>query len=138
MAYWAYHGRAGRDAPQLPGVDEVADRVSWFLGRRETLRPALAAFRGRRLPGRGALPHWTERRHAHSGYQKYNPGAGFLGTKVYFSSGTRDRTSPLLQQNSVRASMQRTGFNNIRAATFAGPHTVKRAHFAEALRWFRQ
>ena len=72
------------------------------------------------------------------GYKKYNPGADFLRTKVYFSAGTRDRTSPLLQQNSVRASMQRTGFNNIRAATFAGPHTVKRSHFAEALRWFRQ
>ena len=72
------------------------------------------------------------------GYKKYNPGANFLGTKVFFSAGTRDRTSPLLQQNSVRASMQRTGFNNIRSATFAGPHTVKRAHFAEALRWFRQ
>jgi hypothetical protein len=72
------------------------------------------------------------------GYKKYNPGANFLGTKVFFSAGTRDRTSPLLQQNSVRASMQRTGFNNIRAATYAGPHTVKRAHFAEALRWFRQ
>ena len=72
------------------------------------------------------------------GYKKYNPGADFLRSKIYVSAGTRDRTSPLLQQNSVRASMERTGFSNIRAATYAGPHTVKRAHFAEALRWFRQ
>ena len=72
------------------------------------------------------------------GYQKYNPGAGFLRTKVFFSSGTRDRTSPLMQQNSVKASMQRTGFSNIRHETFAGPHAVKRTHVAEALRWFRQ
>ena len=72
------------------------------------------------------------------GYQKYNPGAGFLRTKVFFSSGTRDRTSPLMQQNSVRAAMQRTGFSNIRHETFAGPHAVKRTHVAAALRWFRE
>ena len=72
------------------------------------------------------------------GYQKYNPGAAFLRTKVFFSSGTRDRTSPLMQQNSVRASMQRTGFNNIRHETFAGPHAVKRTHVTAALRWFRE
>ena len=72
------------------------------------------------------------------GYQKYNPGPDFLRTKVFFSSGARDRTSPLLQQNSVKASMQRTGFSNIRHETFAGPHTVKRTHVAAALRWFRQ
>jgi hypothetical protein len=72
------------------------------------------------------------------GYEKYNPGADFLRTKVYFSSGARDRTAPLMQQNSVRASMQRTGFTNIRHQTFAGPHAVKRTHVTEALRWFRQ
>ena len=72
------------------------------------------------------------------GYQKYNPGPGFLGTKVFFSSGTRDRTSPLIQQNSVKASMERTGFSNIRYETFAGPHAVKRTHVTAALRWFRQ
>lgn len=72
------------------------------------------------------------------GYQKYKPGPDFLRTKVFFSSGTMDRTSPLLQQNAVRASMQRTGFSNIRHETFAGPHAVKRTHVAAALRWFRQ
>lgn len=72
------------------------------------------------------------------GYRKYNPGADFLRTKIFFSSGTRDRTAPLMQQNSVRASMERTGFSNIRQQTFAGPHAVKRTHVAEALRWFRQ
>ena len=72
------------------------------------------------------------------GYQKYNPGAGFLGTKIFFSMGTRDTTSPLPQQNSVRAAMQRTGFTNIRHETFVGRHAVKRTHVTAALRWFRQ
>ena len=72
------------------------------------------------------------------GYGQYNPGAGFLRTKVFFSSGARDATAPLVQQNSVRASMARRGFSNIRHETFDGPHVVKRAHVAAALRWFRE
>jgi len=72
------------------------------------------------------------------GYQKYNPGPAFLGTKVFFSSGSRDTTSPLAQQNSARASMQRTGFTNIRHEIFVGRHAVKRTHVTAALRWFRQ
>ncbi len=72
------------------------------------------------------------------GYQKYKPGADFLRTKVFFSSGASDRTAPLLQQNAVKASMQRTGFSNIRQETFAGRHSVKRTHVAAALRWFRE
>ena len=72
------------------------------------------------------------------GYQKYKPGSGFLNTKIFFSSGTNDRTAPLMRQNIVRGSMQQTGFTNIRHQTFTGPHTVKRTHVSEALRWFRQ
>ena len=72
------------------------------------------------------------------GYAKYNPGSQFLRTKVFFSMGTRDTTSPLAQQNSVRAAMQRTGFSNIRHETFVGRHAVKRTHVTAALRWFRQ
>jgi hypothetical protein len=72
------------------------------------------------------------------GYAKYNPGPAFLRTKVFFSSGTRDTTSPFAQQNAVRASMQRTGFTNIRHETFIGRHAVKRTHVTAALRWFRE
>lgn len=72
------------------------------------------------------------------GYRKYNPGSNFLRTKVYLSTGANDRIAPLQQQNSVQASIRRTGFSNVRHQTFPGGHNVKRSHLAEALRWFRE
>lgn len=72
------------------------------------------------------------------GYQRYNPGSESLRTKVFFSSGTGDTTSPLAQQNSLRASIQRIAFIHIRHETFVGRHAVKRTHVAAALRWFRE
>ena len=122
----------------LPGSTKWPIACAGFSGgaKRSGLLSPLLVLRGYRLAGLFLTGLNDDT--LTQGYQQYNPGADFLRTKVYFSSGSRDRTSPLLQQNSVRASMQRTGFSNIRHVTYAGPHTVKRAHFAEALRWFRQ
>ena len=72
------------------------------------------------------------------GYAKYKPGSSFLQTRVFLSSGVNDRIAPLQQQNSVKLSMQRNGFSNVRHETFAGGHGVKRTHVVAALRWFRQ
>jgi len=122
----------------FPGSDRWPIACAGFSGgaKRTGLLSPLLAVAGYRISGlfMTGLNDDT----LSQGYRKYNPGPGFLRTKVYFSSGTRDTTAPLAQQNSVRASMQRTGFNNIRHDTFVGPHAVKRTHVTAALRWFRQ
>ncbi len=72
------------------------------------------------------------------GYRKFKPGTAFLHTPVFLSTGSVDETATPAQQNQVKISMQRTGFGRVRQEIFRHGHRVKRAHFVEALRWFRQ
>jgi len=72
------------------------------------------------------------------GYRRFQPGSGFLRTPIFLSSGLSDSIATIEQQTAVKDSMQRTGFRNIRHETFAGGHTVSRAHVVEALHWFRK
>lgn len=72
------------------------------------------------------------------GYRKYKPGANFLRTPIFLSTGASDKIAQPQQQNEVRISMRRTGFARIRHESFQYGHVVKRSHIAEALRWFRQ
>ncbi|MFN2623412.1 MAG: hypothetical protein ABR611_11255 [Chthoniobacterales bacterium] len=71
------------------------------------------------------------------GYRHFNPGKSFLRTPIFLSSGLRDLIATIDQQTTVKDSMQRTGFTNIRHVTFPGGHQVLPAHVVEALRWFR-
>jgi hypothetical protein len=70
-------------------------------------------------------------------YRKFRPGSGFLRTPIYLSSGEADPTARLRDHYQVRASMQRSGFTNVRHEVFAGGHIVKPAEVRAALRWFR-
>lgn len=72
------------------------------------------------------------------GYQRFQPGRGFLRTPIFLSSGLKDMIATPEQQTAVKNSMQRTGFTNIRHVTFTGGHQVLPAHVVEALRWFRK
>lgn len=72
------------------------------------------------------------------GYRQFKPGSAFLSTPIFLSIGSADQTATPAQQNDVKLSMQRTGFGRIRVERFRQGHAVKRAHFVEALRWFRQ
>ncbi len=72
------------------------------------------------------------------GYRQYKPGRDFLSTPVFLSVGSADQTATPVQQNEVKVSMQRTGFGRVRMERFPQGHAVKRAHFVEALRWFRE
>lgn len=72
------------------------------------------------------------------GYRKFSPGAAFLRTPVFISSGRDDFVAPLNQQLEAKLSMMKTGFSRLRQETFLGKHAVKLSHFIDALRWFRQ
>ena len=71
------------------------------------------------------------------GYRKFAPGADFLNTPVFISSGRDDFVAPFNQQLEVKLSILKTGFNRVRHETFSGKHALKLSHFVDALRWFR-
>ena len=71
------------------------------------------------------------------GYRRFQPGADFLRTPIFLSSGARDVIATLAQHQAVEKSMRRTGFENIRHTTHPGGHEVPPTQVQEALRWFR-
>ena len=75
--------------------------------------------------------------HLAEGYAKFQPGADFLTTPIFVAIGHDDRIATQEQQYAVISSIKRTGFSQIRIATFHGAHEVNDAQTAIALRWFR-
>ncbi len=73
-----------------------------------------------------------------NGYRQYKPGATFLRTPIFLSTGAEDRIATPTQQIAVRYSMQRTGFSRIRQEIFPYGHIVLGSQVASALRWFRR
>jgi hypothetical protein len=71
-------------------------------------------------------------------YYRFQPGRDFLRTPIFINSGARDLIARLEQQNDVENSMRRTGFTNIRHATFLGGHELPPRQLLEGLRWLRQ
>jgi hypothetical protein len=62
------------------------------------------------------------------GYRKFQPGAGFLRTPIFLSSGERDTTATPQHHASVKFTLERTGFTRVRLETFPQGHAVKRDH----------
>ena len=71
------------------------------------------------------------------GYKQYHPGAAFLDTPIFISSGRGDQVATTQQQHQVKLSLERTGFRRVRLENFPEGHVVKQVHVREALRWFR-
>ena len=72
------------------------------------------------------------------GYRKFQPGAAFLRTPIFLSSGERDTTATPQHHASVKFTLERTGFTRVRLETFPQGHAVKRDHVRQALRWFAE
>ncbi len=70
------------------------------------------------------------------GYRKFQPGAAFLRTAVYLSSGQEDIIARPAQQQQVKRAMERTGFTRVRQEMMPHGHAVSRSAVREALRWF--
>lgn len=71
------------------------------------------------------------------GYRKIHPGADFLGTKIFITSGQSDRIATPAQTERVMSSMQKNGFRQVRLEMFPEGHRVKRPLTIAALRWFK-
>ncbi len=70
---------------------------------------------------------------------KANPApTGFLRVPLWISSGINDRIATPSQEEQVKASLVRTGFQNVRLSRFSGDHEVNRADLQSALKWFRE
>ncbi len=72
------------------------------------------------------------------GYRKFQPGASFLRTPVYISSGQLDPIAGPAATANVQRSIQQTGFSNVRLAHMPHAHAVSRSAVREALHWFRE
>jgi hypothetical protein len=70
---------------------------------------------------------------------KTNPApAGFLRLPIWISSGINDRIATPLQEEQVKASLVRAGFENVRLSRFSGGHELYRVDLQSALKWFRE
>jgi hypothetical protein len=70
---------------------------------------------------------------------KTNPAPpGFLRLPIWISSGINDRIATPLQEQQVKGSLVRTGFQNVRLSRFSGGHEVNRTDLQSALKWFRE
>lgn len=70
------------------------------------------------------------------GYRKFRPGPGFFSTKIFITSGQRDRIATPAQTLRVRNSILASGFRQVRLEAFPEGHNVKRPLTRAALRWF--
>ncbi len=71
------------------------------------------------------------------GYGKFHPERDFLNTKVFITSGRRDKIATPAQTERVRRSFEKEGFRQVRLEAFPEAHNVKRPLTLAALRWFR-
>lgn len=72
------------------------------------------------------------------GVRAFHPGAAFLRTPVYVSSGQEDRIATPAQSGAVLQSIRQTGFTRTQLGHHAYGHAVSRTLVREALRWFLQ
>ena len=63
---------------------------------------------------------------------------GFLRLPIWISSGINDHIATPSQEEQVKGSLVRTGFQNVRLSRFSGGHEVNRADLQSALKWFRE
>lgn len=74
---------------------------------------------------------------ASTGYELSRPGVPFLDVPMFLSNGTRDPIASPSHGERVRASMEQTGFRNIRFETYDDQHRLSTNHVRVALEWFR-
>jgi hypothetical protein len=72
------------------------------------------------------------------GYRTFRPGAAFLRTPIYVSSGQQDTVARITDQQVVKRKMELSGFTRVRQVTMPHGHAVSRSAVREALRWFRE
>jgi len=71
-------------------------------------------------------------------YKTYHPGGNFLSVPIWLSSGQSDNVATPQDHDRVKASLERTGFRNVRLERFSGGHQVKMGDVERALHWFRE
>lgn len=72
------------------------------------------------------------------GYRTFHPGAAFLQTPVYISSGQIDEVATPAQQQQVKHLVEHAGFTRVRQEMTSFGHAISRSAIREGLRWFRE
>lgn len=66
------------------------------------------------------------------------PRKDFLAAKVFLSAGKDDRIAGPAPTEAVRASLKKSGFDQVKSEVFEGAHELHREHVAPALQWFAE
>jgi hypothetical protein len=104
--------------------------------KRATYLAPLLAARGYRVAG--IFLNGINEERLTQAYYRFQPGRDFLRTPIFINGGVRDLIARIEEQNDVEKSMRRTGFTNIRHATFPGGHELPARQLLEGLRWLRK
>jgi predicted esterase len=67
----------------------------------------------------------------------HKPGPAFLRTPIFLSHGREDRLATAVETASIVETMQRSGFQSVRAEPYDGGHELDLKELARALEWFR-
>lgn len=70
------------------------------------------------------------------GMQLFHAGPRFQKVPFFLSNGASDSIANPQQATAVADSMRRSGFVNLKLATYSGGHRQHNEHLTEALRWF--
>jgi hypothetical protein len=68
----------------------------------------------------------------------HKPGSAFLRTPIFLSHGREDSLATADETTSVVESMQRSGFQNVRAEPYDGGHELNAKELMRALEWFHR
>jgi hypothetical protein len=122
----------------FPGSKNWPVAVAGFSGgakRAGTLAPLLAIAGNRVI---GIFLTGINEDRLSEGYRKFQPGAAFLRTPIFVSSGQQDTVARIADQQVVKRKMELAGFTRVRQEIMPHGHAVSRSAIREALRWFRQ
>ena len=72
------------------------------------------------------------------GMQQYQPGQRFQQVPFFLSNGASDPIANPQSATAVADAMRRSGFVNLKLATYNGGHRQHNDHLTEALHWFGQ
>jgi predicted esterase len=122
----------------FPGSKNWPVAIAGFSGgakRAGNLAPLLAIAGNRMI---GIFMSGVNEDRLSEGYRVFHPGAAFLRTPVFISSGQEDRVASPAATGAVLQSIRNTGFSRTQLLHHPYGHAVSRSAVREALRWFRQ
>ncbi len=110
--------------------------IGGFSGGAKRAACVAAAALEARYDVKGVFMGGCNEDRASTGLLLFHPGPGYLKVPMFLSNGERDPIAGPTSAAAVKASLQRSGFVQIRAETYWGNHRLHPDHVRQALQWF--